>query len=773
MRELLFAIMLLPLGAPWVHGQAAGLVTGKVRDAKTNDYLIGANIRWQKGGAITRADGAFRLSLPAGDHQLYISYIGYEADTQRVAIGAGDTARLNILLRPRSTLLEAATITSGKYRKPLNEVTVSLEVLPPRLIENTNKNFADDALQKVPGVQVIDGQANIRGGSGYSYGAGSRVLLLLDDIPILQADAGFPNWDDIPVENIEQIEVVKGAASALYGSSALNGIINIQTSYPGPEPETEFTLFNNLFLAPQDERNQWWDSPPYELGVEIVHRQRYEKFDLTAGSRYYRQRNYNQDANKEIGRFHVNTRYRPNDNLYIGLNGNLNFGERQNWFYWKSDTAAYQPPINAEGERLNFTRSERFRLRLDPFLTYYDKVGNRHRFLGRFYRVDNDVTNNRANASNQYYAEYQFQRRFRRAGLLATAGLVAQGSEATAELYGDTTFTSRNYAGYFQLECKFFDRLTLSAGFRYENNVLKNPTFEYFGGEITASEEQESKPVLRLGLNYKMAEATFLRASWGQGYRFPTVLEKFIITDVGGFFVAPNPTLGSETGWSTELAVKQGFRLGAFEGFVDLALFWMEYDNMIEFNLLRLRDLNALAFQATNVGGTRTRGIELSASGRGDIWGLPTTFLFGYTYLDPRFEDFDNTPLRPGVEATVGQINANNSSADEDILKYRFRHTLKLDWETEIQRFSVGAEGFYNSEIEAIDAIFNLIIPGVRSFRENHRGYFLLNLRTAYRFSEQLKTSLFLNNTFNTEYAPRPGLLGAPRNIGLRLDYQF
>ena len=53
-------------------------------------------------------------------------------------------------------------------------------------------------MQRMPGVTVIDGQANIRGGSGYSYGAGSRVLLLMDDLPVLTGDAAFPSWDLIP-----------------------------------------------------------------------------------------------------------------------------------------------------------------------------------------------------------------------------------------------------------------------------------------------------------------------------------------------------------------------------------------------------------------------------------------------------------------------------------------------------------------------------------------------------------------------------------------------
>ena len=118
----------------------------------------------------------------------------------------------------------------------------------PTLIENTNAPTVEGSIQKVPGVTLIDGQANIRGGAGYSYGAGTRVLLLVDDMPILTGDSGYPDWDAIPVENISQVEVIKGAASALYGSSAMNGIINIRTAYPSSEPKTK-TAINKKTVA--------------------------------------------------------------------------------------------------------------------------------------------------------------------------------------------------------------------------------------------------------------------------------------------------------------------------------------------------------------------------------------------------------------------------------------------------------------------------------------------------------------------------------------------
>ena len=104
-------------------------------------------------------------------------------------------------------------------------------MLKPSFIANTNPIGMDAAIAQVPGVTVIDSQANIRGGSGFSYGAGSRVLVLVDDIPQITADANDVKWEFLPIENINQVEVIKGASSVLYGSSALNGVINIRTNY--------------------------------------------------------------------------------------------------------------------------------------------------------------------------------------------------------------------------------------------------------------------------------------------------------------------------------------------------------------------------------------------------------------------------------------------------------------------------------------------------------------------------------------------------------------
>lgn len=762
--------LLLTLVTGFLYAQNATL-SGKVTDQATGEPLIAATIQAGAKGAVADIDGSFSMQLEPGTYKVEISYVGYKTIQQSITLANGETKILDVMLSSETNVLQTATVTSGKYQKPLSEVTVSLEVLKPGLIENTGKVTIDQALDKVPGVSVIDGQANIRGGSGYSYGAGSRVLLLVDDIPILQADAGFPNWDDVPIENIEQVEVLKGAASSLFGSAALNGIINIRTAVPKSEPETKIAAWYNPYFSPKDKSFKWWDSTPFSAGASISHRQRFKKLDLVLGGYYLNNESFNKDTYSKFGRFDFTTNYRLTDRLTIGINGNFNGGSKGSFFYWKSNVNPYEPNNDTTA-----TVRKPFRYNLDPHITYFDKAGNRHKFIGRYYDVNNNNSDNQSNYSTILYGEYQFQRRFVNADLVLTTGVVGMHTKVLAELYGDTTFTSQNLAAYAQLEKKFGDRLNVSAGFRLESNVLHNPGFEYTTGKtvnkIAPSEEKETKPVMRLGVNYKVTDYTYFRASWGQGYRYPTIAEKYIYTDAGGFFVVPSPNLGSETGWTAELGLKQGFKLGSFEGFVDIAAFQMNFDHMIEFNPVFGGFSIIPNFRAVDVGSTEIKGAEVSIAGRGKLFGdWQFGLLTGYVYTEPRYLDFD-ADAAPGSTA---YNNYNNSSLKTDnILKYRPRHSFKADLEITKGDFSFGVESFHSSNTEAIDAIFLLIIKGLGQFRQEHNnGFWLNNVRASYAFTKSFKLSLLLNNISNEVYSVRPGLLEAPRNMMVRVDYKF
>jgi len=754
------------------------IISGKISDAVTGEALIGATIRSGNTGAASDAEGQYTLSLAPGNYEISVAYIGYTGKNFTLRLTAGETRKLDFQLDNSDNLLQTATVTSGKYEKPLGEVTVSMDVIKPKLIESTNSTSVDEVLVKVPGVTIIDGQANIRGGAGYSNGAGTRVLILVDDIPALQPDAGLPNWDDFPVENIAQLEVLKGAASALYGSSAMNGIINIRTGFAKDKPETEFAVFGKTWGDPQDEGKKWWGRDtsgilqPVETGLSFVHRRKIRKLDVVVGAYSLYRDSYNRDTYSRYGRITPNLRYRVNDRLTLSLNSNFNVGRSGSFFIWGNDsTLAHQAGIGSA----SFTRG-RLRFNIDPSVQYFDKHGNRHKILSRYFYIHNNNSGNQSNDSRLYYGEYQFQRTMERIGLVTTMGVVGMYNTVDAEIYSNASYRSRNLAGYIQADYKVFDRLNLSAGLRYEQNEQHSPDSIYLRtellGVIPNGLTKEAKPVYRFGANYQLAQATYIRASLGQGYRYPTIAEKFVSTDFGvGNSVAPNPQLVSETGWTAELGVKQGFKLGSWQGYLDLTGFVSEYQKMMEFVLDSIYfDLTppkpglVARFQSQNTGDTRIEGWEISVVGQGKLGPGTLSLMTGFTSINPQYKSF-NDSLR---------INVYKASDSANVLKYRFRNTFKFDAEYNLKKFSSGLSVQYNSHMQSIDAIFEYGLPGVNNFRRTHNnGSTLVDLRASYKLSKALKISAICGNLLNEEYTVRPALLEAPRNYTLRLDWKI
>lgn len=121
--SLLVASLLFPI---LLFSQNATL-KGRVADAANGEILPGVTVRAGAAGAVTDAEGNFTLSLPAGNYEVNFSFVGYESKTQTVQLKTGQTFELNVSLGDADNLLQTATVTSGKFEKPLGEVTVSLD----------------------------------------------------------------------------------------------------------------------------------------------------------------------------------------------------------------------------------------------------------------------------------------------------------------------------------------------------------------------------------------------------------------------------------------------------------------------------------------------------------------------------------------------------------------------------------------------------------------------------------------------------------------------
>ncbi len=749
-----FAIcLLLSLMIGSAYGQTSSL-NCKVIDQSTGDPLIGANVKLGEGFYTTDLDGQFEISEPASSFTIEITYVGFENYLESIQLTQGQTY-LEIALKPSSQILNTATITGSKYeRNTLNAVS-SISVLKPALIKETNAPSIDQVLDKIPGVQIIDGQANIRGGSGYSYGAGSRVLLLVDDIPALQADAGRPNWTDIPVENISQVEILKGASSVLYGSSALNGIIHVRTAYATSTPVTSVSTSYTHFMSPDDARKQWWDKSPFSYNVGLLHKRKIGKLDVVAAGFYHTEDGFYRGTFTNRQRANLNLRYRFNDRLTASVQTVLNNSEAANEFVWANPTTGAYIPF---GDQTTTTNALRYYI--DPSVNYTDKFNHQHKLKGRYYSIDNQNTNNQSNSSTYRFLEYQFLKNIPSLDMDIIAGATVSAIFSDSELFSDTIFTGNNQAAYIQLQKVFFDKLTVNAGTRAEFNQLQSPAILYGITLPNGGLNKESKLISRAGVNYAYNDHSASRLSWGQGYRYPTITEKYISTSVAGFNIFPNLDLESETGWSAEIGHKQGFSIAKVLAYADLSFFWSQYNNMAEFGFHE--EDGVLGFRSQNIGDTDIKGLELELGSSSNIGPVQLNVLGGYTYIDPKYRNFDEDIME-------------SSSSTENILKYRSKHLYNFDIQASYKFISIGIAQRYASQVEAIDKLFFTPVDFVfvKAYLDNNTtDYTITDVRFSLKYKEY-KIGFLVNNLFNIEYTKRPALFEAPRNVGIRLSAQF
>lgn len=702
-----------------------------------------------RSGMLTDANGYARFEVIENEIKVTCSLVGFEDFKGTYYLSDLPDSSIQLVLQRSVRLLEEVSVVSSRYNRQLIREVASVEIVKPDMVKSNNITSLSTLMDMIPGVQIIDGQANIRGGAGFSYGAGSRVLLTVNDVPAIQADAGFPNWGDIPVENMAQVEVLKGAGSVLYGSIAMNGVINFRTAWAEGEPETKLTTQFTGFMTPRDHSKKWWSAMPFESNTNIIHKQRFKKWDGVFGGNYLHLDSYNKGHYDHNGRLYTFLRFHLAEGLNLHISALANKGKTDNFVYWADGKeGAYQ------GDTTTYSPNNKFRYYIDPVLTYY-RDNATHKLIGRYFSVRNNVANNQSQFSDMKYLEYRNNFDFSDFNLILSSGLVYTGTDITAELYSDTTYRATNVAAYASLDKVFFEQLTVNAGARFEYNRLRSP--EYVDGvHIPNGITEEVKPVFKLGLNYLVTRYSSFRASWGQGYRYPTVAEKFISTTAGVINVSPNPELLSETGWSMEVGFKQGLKIADWQGFVDAAWFRSDYDRMMEFTLLNI----SKGFQSFNIGNTTIQGIETGIQGQGDLGAVTLKTMFGYTYIDPKYRNFD-------------EIDTLKSTVPYNILKYRMKHAIRANIGVVWRGIEIGGAYQYNSHMIAIDRIFDFAIKGVHDFREaNPNGFHVVNCRIiAPLFEDKVSIGLYVNNIFNNEYSYRPGLLEAPRNIGTRISW--
>lgn len=581
-----------------------GEKTEKEFRQRKQEPIVGAKVRvlGSSFGAVTDAQGNYIIrNIPRGLYDLSFSAEGYKTDVfKNIWIKSDTIVEIDILLEESISAQREVVVTANRFEQRLQDVSVSTSILDPEFITNRNSISIDEALRFVPGVNFTGADINIRGSSGVSFGVGSRVQLLIDNVPLLAGDDGAAKWDAFPTDFIERVEVVKGAASALYGASALGGTVNIvtQNSY---ETQTNVLAYSGFYDAPRFDRWRWTNSTQFFNGVELSHKQQVGALGVYGSLSRRNDEGFRENSDFARLRLFTKFAYRLSDES--NLTTLFTFAEERkgNAIYWQDLNN-----ILRDGAQSN-ARLYSDKLFLAPI--YTKKLSQRSTFIarGRYYRTNFIDSQGQGSLANSVGTELQVVslvgRKFN-----WTWGSDAQYTTVSSSLTGEHQLF--NLAGYGQVEFPVTKQLAANFGMRADALVLNSDSLT---GDIKSGEWIASVNP-KMGFVYALNDFASLRTSFGTSFRNPAVTERFTTTAAPP--IVPNPNLKPERAVSTEVGylfaysrpvpLMMGIVLSEIT--IDASVYISLYRNLIEATLAT----GGISFD--NVSNARIFGTELATT---------------------------------------------------------------------------------------------------------------------------------------------------------------
>lgn len=231
---LMFSLLLSFTIASEIPGN--GSLKGKVVDKKTKEPLLGVNviIEHTTVGAATDINGDYIIkNVPTGQLHIVVSMIGYKREHKIVTIQPDETTLANFELEPTILEMGAVVVTGTATPHLVEDMPVRTEVIPRRLIERKHACNLAEALSFHTGIRVENNCQNCNFSQVRMLGLdGKYSQILIDGDPVVSSLASVYGLEHFPEEMVDQIEIVKGGGSSLYGGGAVAGVINMITRRP-------------------------------------------------------------------------------------------------------------------------------------------------------------------------------------------------------------------------------------------------------------------------------------------------------------------------------------------------------------------------------------------------------------------------------------------------------------------------------------------------------------------------------------------------------------
>ncbi|MEN9570298.1 MAG: hypothetical protein RL172_1529 [Bacteroidota bacterium] len=568
---------------------------------------------------IADSRGAFALNIAPGSYEIIVTAEGYGTIEKTIAFNKD--GKHTILMDTASRLLKEVVVVATKNAVAKSIVPYHVTVVGQNQIENSSESALLPVLsQQVPGLFITQ-----RGVTGFGVAAGAagaismrgiagspnnRVLVLINGSPQFMGIFGHPLADAYVASDVQKVEVLHGAGSVLYGTNAMGGVVNIITK---SQQRDGLTVNARLLMGS-------YNTQKYLANIGF----KKNKLSVFASFNHDRTDGHRTNSDFKITNGYVKINYQASSHFTVSTEHNL---------------AAYEagdpgPQTGTKGQRIDITRGA-------SYLTVQNKYAHTSGAVQLFYNYGrHKITDGfRSKDANYGLSIYQSAHLFKHNSI--TAGFDFKNYGGRAEniyamngqgiLFGDHSI--QEWAPYLFTQQTIKEKITLSAGIRYENNSV-------YGGVLVPSG----------GLTYQLSENTSIKASVSKGFRSPTMQELYL-------FVPANDSLQPEKMMNYEASVKQLLLNKQLS--LELTLFKVEGNNLIQ------TVVNGGLPKNRNTGSFSNTGIECSIN-----YQLNNLFTVGinYAYTDLK---------KPVVAAPKHLLTANIAA--------RFN---KFNWSVNLQQVS-------------------------------------------------------------------------------------
>ncbi len=688
MRRILYLFLMLAAILSWGRAQR---LSGRIFDADGSPLPM-ATVQVQRigKGTVSNVDGSYQYNFSSqGVYRISVRYTGYEPVDAVVRINR-DTM-VDFTLRPVRSQLEAVVVTGTRTPKILKDVPVVTTVISSKEIEKTGSLTIADVLQaEIPGVEFsrqMDGQVvmNMQGMGG------SDVLFLIDGERMAGESLNNIDYERLNMDNIERVEIVRGAGSALYGSNAIGGVVNIITK----EADRPWSLNVNGRYGSHNEQKYGatlgFDRKNFNsmTGVSYKAIDTYTlrgKDSASAISFLYGGRTVN--ANQVF-------RYDFLPNLSLKLRGGFYHRERD-----YSQTRIDRYIDGTAGALLTYNIKENAHLRADYAFDLYDK----YKYFPRAGRSEKEYSNMQNKANVQF--DYDF----------SSDNVFTVGAEYFNETLMSNQFDTvengeyRNYmahtaVAYGQHDISFNKRWFLVYGLRMDyNSRFRLPHLSP-----------------KASLMYKIKSVS-LRFSYAGGFRAPSLKEMYSNYDMGGmgwFIIYGNPNLKPEKSQNVMLSVEYAHK--------SVSLTVSGYYCHTRDKITTVYNLAQDTAFYRNVNRSHTAGADM-----GFMVKLPYGFgiKLSYAYVFDRQKE--------------GGVNVSYARPHTGVA--RFDYHFEKDWYS----LGVSLSGRVLSGLNTVGATNDLDEEGRTIYEKVHYpAYTMWKLNFSQRFMDALSLNIGLDNLFN------------------------